>query len=79
MVLFWTPVFVNAWVTRAQAEQALGLKLAGTAVGDDPSRNFAIIENQSTGNQRAYREGDRLGEAVIKNTVRAGGLRYQDG
>jgi len=72
VVLFlflWSPVLFNVWIPGAQAEQALGLKLVGTAVTDDPSQNFAIIEHQSTGNQGAYREGDRLGEVLIKKIL----------
>ena len=76
VVLFlflWSPVLFNVWIPGAQAEQALGLKLVGTAVTDDPSQNFAIIEHQSTGNQGAYREGDRLGEVLIKK-IRSGSV-----
>ena len=68
-LFFWSPVLFNVWIPGAQAEQALGLKLVGTAVTDDPSQNFAIIEHQSTGNQGAYREGDRLGEVLIKKIL----------
>ena len=69
LLFFWSPVLFNVWIPGAQAEQALGLKLVGTAVTDDPSQNFAIIEHQSTGNQGAYREGDRLGEVLIKKIL----------
>ena len=72
-LFFWSPVLFNVWIPGAQAEQALGLKLVGTAVTDDPSQNFAIIEHQSTGNQGAYREGDRLGEVLIKK-IRSGSV-----
>jgi general secretion pathway protein C len=68
-LFFWSPALLSAWIPGAQAEQALGLKLVGTAVTDDPSQNFAIIEHQSTGNQGAYREGDRLGEVLIKKIL----------
>lgn len=68
-LFFWSPALFNVWIPGAQAEQALGLKLVGTAVTDDPSQNFAIIEHQSTGNQGAYREGDRLGEVLIKKIL----------
>jgi general secretion pathway protein C len=68
-LFFWSPVLFNVWIPGAQAEQALGLKLVGTAVTDDPSQNFAIIEHQSTGNQGAYREGDKLGEVLIKKIL----------
>ena len=69
LLFFWSPVLFNVWIPGAQAEQALGLKLVGTAVTDDPSQNFAIIEHQSTGNQGAYREGDKLGEVLIKKIL----------
>ncbi len=69
IVFFWLPTLFNASTVRAQAEQNLGLKLVGTALTNDLIKNFAIIENQSTGNQRAYREGDRLGEVVIKKIL----------
>ena len=65
-LFLWLPTLFKASVTRAQAEQNLGLKLVGTAVLDNPRRNFAIIENQSTGGQGAYREGDRVGDLLIK-------------
>ncbi len=60
---------LSAWIPGAQAARALGFKLVGTAVTDDPGQSFAIIEKQSTGNQGAYREGDRLGEVVIKKIL----------
>ena len=67
LVLFlWLLTYFNGWTATAEAEQALGLKLVGTVVTNDPSKNFAIIENQSTGNQGAYREGDRVGDVLIK-------------
>ena len=68
-LFFWSPALFNVWIPGAQAEQALGLKLVGTAVTDDPSQNFAIIEHQSTGSQGAFREGDRLGEILIKKVL----------
>jgi general secretion pathway protein C len=51
------------------AAQDLGWKLVGTAVADDPATRFAVIEYQSTGNQRAYREGAHLGEHLIKTIL----------
>ena len=63
------PALFGLGIPEAQGSQDIGLKLVGTAVGDDPSRNFAIIENQSTGNQRACREGDQIGEVVIKKIL----------
>jgi general secretion pathway protein C len=69
ILFFWVFAAFSACIPAAQADQNLGFKLVGTAVTDDPSKNFAIIEIQSTRNQGAYREGDRLGEAVIKKIL----------
>lgn len=68
-LFFWTFPTVSDSIRRAQAEQNFGFKLVGTAVIDNPGESFAIIEHQSTGNQGAYREGDRLGEVVIKKIL----------
>lgn len=64
--IFWLPTLFNTSIAKAQGEQALGLKLVGTAVLDGHAKSFAIIENQSTGGQGAYREGDRVGDVLIK-------------
>ena len=71
MLFLCVPAPFSVGIPEAQGSQDLGLRLVGTAVGDDPSRNIAIaiIENQSTGNQRACREGDPLGEFVIKKIL----------
>ena len=69
MLFLCVPALFSLGIPEAQGSQDLGLKLVGTAVGDDPSRNFAIIENQSTGNQSAYREGDRVGDLLIKKIL----------
>jgi len=69
MLFLCVPALFDPWIPEAQGSQDLGLKLVGTAVLDDPSRNFAIIENQSTGNQSAYREGDRVGDLLIKKIL----------
>jgi len=69
MLFLWVGALFSAWIPGAEADQDLGFKLVGTAVTDDPSKNFAIIEIQFTGNQGAYREGDRLGEVVIKRIL----------
>jgi general secretion pathway protein C len=58
-----------SWISEAQGSQDLGLRLVGTAVTSDPTKNFAIIENQSTGNQGAVREGDRVGNLLIKKIL----------
>jgi len=66
MLFLCVPAPFSVGIPEAQGSQDLGLRLVGTAVGEDPNGNFAIIENQPTGNQRACREGDPLGEFVIK-------------
>jgi len=69
MLFFWVSALISTWIAGAQADQDLGFKLVGTAVTDDPSKNFAIIEIRSTGNQGAYREGDRVGDVLIKKIL----------
>jgi general secretion pathway protein C len=54
----------------APAKKDLGIKLVGTAVADDPRLSRAFIDNRSTGEQEAYREGDRAGEVRIKKIQR---------
>jgi general secretion pathway protein C len=68
-LLFWVSALFGPWIPGIQADQDLGFKLVGTAVTNDPSKNFAIIEIQSTGNQGAYREGDRVGDVLIKKIL----------
>jgi hypothetical protein len=48
------------------ADKDLGLSLIGTVLADDPKMNVAIIENRSTRQQEPYREGDRIGEVLVK-------------
>jgi general secretion pathway protein C len=48
------------------AGDELGLKLIGTAVGSDPGRGVAIIEDQSAQVQGAYRAGDCVRDLPIK-------------
>jgi general secretion pathway protein C len=48
------------------AGDELGLKLIGTAVGSDPGRGVAIIEDQSARAQGAYRAGDSVRDLPIK-------------
>jgi general secretion pathway protein C len=50
--------------------KVLGLKLVGTVVGDDAEMRLAIIDNQSTRKQELYREGDQVGEALVKKILR---------
>jgi general secretion pathway protein C len=69
MLFFWVSTLFSTWLPGAQADQDLGFKLVGTAMTDDPSKNFAIIEIQSTRNQGAYREGDRVGGVLIKRIL----------
>ncbi|MCG6918712.1 MAG: hypothetical protein LJE89_14350 [Deltaproteobacteria bacterium] len=52
------------------ADKSLGLKLIGTAAGDDPATNFAIIENKATRKQELYHEGDKAGDVLIKRILR---------
>jgi general secretion pathway protein C len=49
--------------------QDLGLKLVGTAVSDDSRQSYAVIEAQSSGQQKPYREGDQVGEILIKKIL----------
>jgi len=49
--------------------QDLGLRLVGTAVSDDPRQSYAVIEAQSSGQQKPYREGDQVGEILIKKIL----------
>lgn len=49
--------------------QDLGLRLVGTAVSDDPRQSYAVIEAQSSGQQKPYREGDQVGEIIIKKIL----------
>jgi general secretion pathway protein C len=69
LLFFCVSALFSTWIPGAEADQGLGFKLVGTAVTDDPSKNFAIIEIQSTGNQGAYREGDRVGDVLIKKIL----------
>lgn len=69
MLFFGVSAVFSAWAPGAEADQTLGFKLVGTAVADDPSKNFAIIEIQSTGRQGSYREGDRVGDVLIKKIL----------
>ena len=66
--IFWFATILSASILKAQGEGTLDWKLVGTAVAEDPSENFAIMEYQPTGNQRAYRQGDRAGDLLIKKT-----------
>jgi general secretion pathway protein C len=49
--------------------QDLSLRLVGTAVSDDSRLSYAIIEAQSSGQQKPYHEGDQLGEILIKKIL----------
>jgi len=44
-------------------------RLVGTAVSDDPEQSLAVIEDLSTGEQGAYKEGDQVGEVLIKKIM----------
>jgi general secretion pathway protein C len=41
----------------------------GTATGDDPRKSYAIIEYRPAGSQGSCREGDRLGDILIKKIL----------
>jgi general secretion pathway protein C len=49
--------------------QDLGLRLVGTAVSDDSRMSYAVIESLPTGQQKPYREGDQVGETLIKKIL----------
>ena len=51
------------------AGQDLGLRVVGTGVSDGPGQSLAVVENQSTGQQKTYREGDQLGPGMIKKIL----------
>jgi general secretion pathway protein C len=50
--------------------QDLGLALVGTVVADDPRKSVAIVDNRSSGKQELYREGDEVGQVLIKKILR---------
>jgi hypothetical protein len=50
------------------AENSLGLKLVGTVAANDSVNRFAIIDNKSTHKQELYREGEKAGEVLIKES-----------
>jgi len=66
MLFFFILFSVSDRMAAAQAEQELGLRLVGTAVADEKGKSFAIIEVPATGGQRAFQEGDRWGDLLIK-------------
>ena len=55
----------------ALAQKDLGLKLMGTVLADDSSLSRAIVHNQKTRQQEAYREGDQAGKVKIKKILRS--------
>ncbi len=52
------------------AKKSQGLKLVGTVVAVEPEENLAFIETRRSRRQEAYREGDRVDEALIKRILR---------
>lgn len=48
----------------------LGIRLVGTVVADDPRKSVAIVDNRSSGKQELYREGDEVGQVLIKKILR---------
>ena len=55
----------------ALAQKDIGLKLMGTVLADDSSLSRAIVHNQKTRQQEAYREGDQAGKVKIKKILRS--------
>jgi general secretion pathway protein C len=55
--------------TSSPAVQDIGARLIGTALSDDPERNLAVIEDQTTGKQGTYREGDQVAGGAIKKIL----------
>lgn len=54
----------------AVKDKDLGFRLIGTAVSDDnPERSLAVVEDQATGTQSVYSEGDLAGGLLIKNIL----------
>ena len=66
VLLFFVLFSTNVRMAAAQAEQELGLRLVGTAVAYEKDRSFAIMEVPATGGQRAFQEGDRWGDLLIR-------------
>ena len=62
-------LMVQCWWHDCAIAQDLGLKLVGTAVSDDTRQSYAVIEAQSSGQQKPYREGDQVGEILIKKIL----------
>jgi general secretion pathway protein C len=59
----------NPWIPEARGSQDLDWKLVGTATGNDPRKSYAIMEYLPAGSQGSCREGDRLGDIVIKKIL----------
>jgi general secretion pathway protein C len=55
--------------TSSPAVQDIGARLIGTALSDDPERNLAVIEDQTTGKQGTYRVGDQVAGRAIKKIL----------
>ena len=51
------------------AAHHVDFRLVGTVVADVPGKSLAVIENESTGGQRGYIEGDQVGEILIKEIL----------
>ena len=52
------------------AKKSQGLKLVGTVVTEKSEENLAFIETRRSRKQEAYREGDRVEQALIKRILR---------
>jgi type II secretion system protein C len=51
------------------SEKSISLKLVGTVAGDESTKRFAIIYDQNTRRQGLYREGDKVGEVLIRRIL----------
>jgi general secretion pathway protein C len=69
MVFLCLTGLFNPWIPEARGSQDLDWKLVGTATGNDPRRSFAIMEYLPTGSQGSCREGDRVGDILIRKIL----------
>ena len=72
MLCFLVSALFGARTALSQTDASgedLGFRLVGTAVSDNPGQSLAVMEDQSTGKQGAYSEGDRPGGVLIKKIL----------
>jgi type II secretion system protein C len=72
MLCFLGPWLFGARTVLSQTDASgedIGFRLVGTAVSDNPEQSLAVMEDQSTGEQGTYSEGERLGEFLIKKIL----------